>query len=108
MADAEPDELATAVREAVRAGRPQLAARLVGLLGEGAVADDPVLERARRAARLLCLPGGPGTAEPAPQVDELLLALEELRRRRMKRVMDRHKRRLHVQPRTRLSERTKR
>lgn len=47
-------EVLEATRAAVRAGRPGLAGRAVSLvLSDAAVAGDPELERAARAARLL-------------------------------------------------------
>jgi hypothetical protein len=48
---APPDTIAELVGEALEAGRPQLAARLVGLLPEDR--DDPDFERARAAARFV-------------------------------------------------------
>lgn len=70
--EAEPDEtLAGAVAAALAAGRPQLAARLVGLLdGRVEIPPGSPLQRARRAAGLLLL----RREEPDPQDIE---ALEE-------------------------------
>ena len=72
-----------AVRAAVQAGRPALAARAVGLLHEDQ--DDPDLVRAQNAARLLCL-----RPEPVLWV-ELDDALEQLRARRLARFKERHR-----------------
>jgi hypothetical protein len=47
----DPDEVARWVGEALDAGRPQLAARLVGLLPDDVA--NPDLDRARAAARLV-------------------------------------------------------
>jgi hypothetical protein len=73
--DAPPDDVAALVSDALDAGRPQLAARLVGLLSDDL--HDPDLDRARAAARLIVQ----GT-EPPPGSD-LDAAWRRLRERRM-------------------------
>ncbi len=90
LADASPEALIAAVRAAVEARRPVLAARVVGLLDPDAAADDPAVARARRAAELLCLPGADHVAARA-ELDEVLALL---RARRMRRIKARHRRRL--------------
>ena len=60
---APPDSIAELVAEALAAGRPQLAARLVGLLGDEL--QDPELERARAAARFVVQGAGADPAELA-------------------------------------------
>lgn len=51
LLDGSPDEIVHLVGEAIDAGRPQLAARLVGLLPDEL--EDPDLNRARAAARFV-------------------------------------------------------
>lgn len=85
---ADDARLAALVREALAAGRPGLAGRLVGMLGAD-LDDDPAIERARRAARLLCIERPEVVA--FPELEELL---EELRQRRMARSRARHRRTL--------------
>ncbi len=81
------------IGEALEARRPQLAARLVGLLPEDL---DPEpgspLEAARRAARFLLLDPG---AERARGWSELEDAWAELRQKRMSRIKRRMRRALH-------------
>ena len=52
-ADDEAELLGELVSAAVDVRRPMLAARLVGLLADDVSTDDPVIQRARSAARLL-------------------------------------------------------
>ena len=80
-------EVLEATRAAVRAGRPGLAGRAVSLvLSDAAVAGDPELERAARAARLLLSRPVPPTIE---EWDELLADLG--RRQHMARFRARHR-----------------
>lgn len=81
MREARSEDLVEAVREAVRGGRPQLAGRLVGLLGEDAP-DDPELQRAQRAASLLCLT--PGDPVMLQVLDDALALLQAQRMRRFR------------------------
>ncbi len=93
LAGREPEEVAAAVRAALAAGRPALAARAVGLLGE-TDEPDPHLDKARRAARFLLMKGG-----PVDLVDEqLALILGRLRKRRMKRSRRRQRAKLKARP----------
>jgi hypothetical protein len=71
---APPEVVADLVGQALEAHRPQLAARLVGLLGDDL--QDPDLERARAAARFVVQ-----GAEADPS--ELELAWRRLRERRL-------------------------
>ena len=73
------DALEAVIGEAVDAGRPRLACRLVGLLPERP-GEDEAVARARRAARLLLLRG-----EDAPErdFDGIVDAWLDVRRRRM-------------------------
>lgn len=80
---ADPDTLAEAVREALRARRPQLAARLVVMLVQGG--DDEEIERARKAAALLLLGPEPTQA----QLDEVEATCLWLRQRRWMRTRSR-------------------
>lgn len=73
--DAPPDDVAALVGDALEAGRPLLAARLVGLLSDDL--HDPDLDRARAAARLVVQ-----GAEP-PAGSELDAAWRRLRERRL-------------------------
>jgi hypothetical protein len=73
--DAPPDDVAALVGMALDAGRPQLAARLVGLLPDDL--HDPDLDRARAAARLL-LQGA--DAPDAPELDAVWRRLRARRR----------------------------
>jgi hypothetical protein len=75
LADARPDDVAALVGEALEAGRPQLAARLVGLLPEDV--QDPDLDRGRAAARLVV------QGAEAPGDSELDSAWRWLRERRL-------------------------
>lgn len=81
MREAATEDLIEAVREAVRGGRPQLAGRLVGLLGEQAP-DDPELQRAQRAASFLCLT--PDDPVMLQVLDEALAHLQAQRVQRFK------------------------
>ncbi|MCB9797348.1 MAG: hypothetical protein H6741_32055 [Alphaproteobacteria bacterium] len=83
MREAAPEALMQAVREALRAGRPQLAGRLVGLLGEAAP-DDEDLNKALRAARFLCV---------TPQDPVMLQVLDEALSRLQARGVQRAKQR---------------
>lgn len=86
---AEPEEeVAEAARAALRAGRPQLAGRAAGLLDRGA-GEDPELERALRAARLLL-----STHTPAAALQELDAALAALQGAWMQRFKARQRRAL--------------
>jgi hypothetical protein len=80
--DAPAEAIVDAVRAAITARRPRLAARLVGLLGEGADADDPDIARALRAAEFLCLKGRDVVVEA--DLEELLGVLRDRRRARFK------------------------
>ena len=71
-----------AVRAAVRGRRPRLAARLVGLLGEGVDPGDAELARALKAAEFLCLEGRDARVEA--DLEELLALLRRRRRERFK------------------------
>jgi hypothetical protein len=75
LPDAPPEDVAALVGDALDAGRPQLAARLVGLLADDL--QDPDLDRARAAARLV-VQGAEG-----PAGSELDLAWRRLRERRL-------------------------
>ena len=75
LEDAPNDDIAALVGDALEAGRPQLAARLVGLLSEDM--EDPDLDRARAAARLVVQ--GAGT----PAGSELDAAWRRRRERRL-------------------------
>ena len=86
LQDADDDHVAACVRAAVRAGRPGLAARAVGLLSDDV--DDPDILRAQSAARLLCL------TPPKAQWVELDDALTALRKRRLARFKARHRKRI--------------
>lgn len=94
LADLDSDRVAAAVRAALSAGRPALAARAVGLLGDDDPSD-PDLARARKAARFLLMKGG-----PVVQIEEQLdLILGRLRTRRMKRARRRQRDKLREKPR---------
>jgi len=80
--EAPPEVIDAAVREAIRERRPRLAARLVGLLGDGVDADDPELSRALRVAEMLCLKGKDAVVEA--DLDDILDRLRERRRARFK------------------------
>lgn len=79
------EALVEVVRAALAAGRPALAGRAVQRIG--AQLDDRDLERARKAARLLCLSKAPDLV----QLDELL---ERMRLRTLSRVRRRTRARL--------------
>ncbi len=90
----DPERIAEAVRATLAAGRPALAARAVGLLGdEGAIDSD--LDKARRAAHFLLLKGG-AASEVEEQLDWIL---ERLRLRRMTRAKSRQRAKLKRRPR---------
>jgi len=94
LSDQGPEGVADAVRAALAAGRPALAARAVGLLGN-AGSDDADLAKARQAARFLLMKGG-----PAAQIEEQLdLILARMRTRRMKRARRRQRDKLRQTPR---------
>ena len=89
-----PEVVAACVRAALAAGRPALAARVVGLLTEDGPSD-PDLDKARRAARFLLMQGG-----PVVQLEEQLdIILGRLRARRMKRARRRQRDKLRENPR---------
>jgi len=83
----DPDLIAEAVEVAMSAGRPQLAARLVGLLGDKAyVEPGSDLERAQKAASLfLMAPEAPEDRSWSDFED----AWSRVRSRRMRRIKDR-------------------
>jgi hypothetical protein len=84
--DADSDTLVAAVTDAIAAGRPRLAARLVGLIDAAVSAPDgSPLDRARRAAALLLLPRARSDG-PDRVFDDLTQAWSEFRRRRLERV----------------------
>ncbi len=80
--DADPveDDLLEVVVAALSSGRPQLGARLVGLLPPQAD-EPPAISRARRAARLLLHDGGPAAAQALHDELEPLRSLHFLRGR---------------------------
>lgn len=77
LRELDDERLGEAVKACLRAGRPQLAARVVGLLG--GESDDPEILKARRAARLLCL-NAPRAWEA--ELDELLARIRQRHMRR--------------------------
>jgi hypothetical protein len=91
----DPEALLELIEEAMGARRPQLAARLVGLLPDEADAGDHEVVAARRAARLLLL-------DPHETPERAWSALEDaweaLRKRRMRRIKERM--RNHLEGRT--------
>ena len=94
LAGQDADQVADAVRAALAARRPALAARAVGLLGDDD-GSDPDLARARKAARFLLMKGGP-TVQIEEQLDVIL---GRLRTRRMKRARRRQRDKLREKPR---------
>ena len=89
LRDADPAVVITAAIAAADAGRPLLAARLVGLVAEGTEgADAPQLERARRAARFLLLAP---TDKRGPVIAELEEELAAMRARRLIRATNRQR-----------------
>ena len=86
LSTADDEQVVDAVKAAVRAGRPALAARAVGLMADAS--DDEDVQRALRAARLLCL------TPPKAQWVELDNALDALRTRRLARFKARHRKRM--------------
>ena len=76
------DRLVEAIRETIEAGRPRLAARVVGLLTEGVADDDPLVERARKAAAFLY--SSKRASEPLSPFEDLLVDLHARRVRRFK------------------------
>lgn len=89
-AAADPEQLLAWVGEALDARRPQLAARLVGLIPDEVEAG-PELDAARRAARFV-LVGAAGDAERG--FTELERTWSIVRRRRMRRIKERMRRSL--------------
>lgn len=83
----DPTGLELVVEQAIEARRPMLAARLVGLLPE-AEDEDPAVQRARRAARMLLRSG---SAEDPVLVEEFLLVWRRSRRAFMNRVRRRQR-----------------
>jgi len=83
----DPDLIAEAVENAMAASRPQLAARLVGLLGDKAyVEPGSDLDRAQKAAKLfLMAPEAPEDRSWSTFED----AWSRVRSRRMRRIKDR-------------------
>lgn len=78
------DGLIELISAAVQARRPQLAARLVGLLGEHVeIEAGSALDRAQRSARFLLHQRGEGEQQAA---DELCSAWTDARRGRMRRL----------------------
>lgn len=94
LAGQDPTVVADGVRAALAAGRPSLAARAVGLLGDTGD-DDPELDRARGAARFLVMQGGPG-AQVEEALDDLL---GRLRGQRMAQARRRQRDKLRERPR---------
>ena len=90
MESAAPERIEEAVRAALGAGRPRLAGRLVGLLPAGWVEQDPDLERAQKAAKLMLL-------NPEAQADQFMEELQVLfeirRKKRMRRLKERSRKR---------------
>lgn len=82
----QPEQLMDVISAAIDARRPQLAARLVGLLGEQIdVPPDSPIAHAQKAARLLMLPDN----EPAvfSELQSAWLLARKTRMRRIKRRM---------------------
>lgn len=78
------DGLVEAVATAIEARRPQLAARLVGLVPKGAELDDPApVESARRAAQMLLI--DPSGEAAWCELEDAWTALRRERMRRIKR-----------------------
>ncbi len=82
----DPDAIAEVVEHAMSGGRPQLAARLVGLLGDAWIEPGSDLERAKKAAALfLMAPETPEDRSWSTFED----AWSRVRSRRMRRIKDR-------------------
>ncbi|RME21241.1 MAG: hypothetical protein D6798_18640 [Deltaproteobacteria bacterium] len=82
--------LVATITAAMDARRPQLAARLVGLLDDHVeIPEGSALDRARRAARLLLHHRDLESAALAPYADELAEAWRAARRGRMTRTLRR-------------------
>jgi hypothetical protein len=79
----DPDLLAEVVEEAMSAGRPQLAARLVGLLGDAYIEPGSDLERAKRAAALFLMHAQTPEDRSWAEFED---AWSRVRRRRMQRI----------------------
>ncbi len=86
--DDEPELLMGLVTEAVDVRRPLLAARLVGLLDDDVGSDDPLIARARSAARLLLRT--PDRVDPEI-LEDFMLAWRRGRKVYMDRVRRRHR-----------------
>ena len=88
------DGLIEVISEAIAAKRPQLAARLVGLLDD-AVEVEPgsALERAQNAARFFLL-----KPQAAPNLDAFEAAWAEARRKRIRKIKTRMRNRLMGRP----------
>ena len=99
LTSAGPEDVAQAARQALRAGRPGLAARAGGLLGEGPAASE--LDTARRAAGLLLVQGG-REAEIDAQLGWII---ERLRVQRMQRARRRQRDKLRAKARDPLKRR---
>ena len=88
--DAAPAKLCDLARSCLDARRPMLAARLLGLVAEQDLVDDPALQRARRAGNLLLI------APPdrrGPVVAQLEAAVQALRAQHVSRARERQRRR---------------
>lgn len=97
LRQAEHEEVLAAVEEAMRAGRPQLAARIVGLLPRSMAADQPAVARARKAARMFLMASldrrGPIIAELEAAVADLKADwVQRARARQRAQVKDPHQR----------------
>lgn len=73
---AEHEDVLAAVQEAMGAGRPQLAARMVGLLPRSMAKDNPAVARARKAARMFLMAS---LDRRGPIIAELEAAVRALR-----------------------------
>ena len=87
-ADSDGDLLVDMVNAAVDGRRPMLAARLVGLLDEADGAEDPAVQRARSAARLLLRT--PDRVDPVV-LEDFMAAWRRSRKVYMDRVRRRHR-----------------
>lgn len=94
----DPDAIAEVVEVAMSGGRPQLAARLVGLLGDAWIEPGSDLERAKKAAALFLM-------EKESPEDRSWSAFEDawsrVRSRRMARIKQRMRQSITGQPGTR-------
>lgn len=86
FANESEEALVQAIQASMRAGRPALAGRLVGMLASES--EDPDVLKARRAARMLCL------SAPTHWEEELQDLLERVRERHLQRATSRSRRRL--------------